>query len=503
MSAEVDDLATPVAGRLVGRDEEIDQVLGLLLADDCPDLLTLCGAAGIGKTSTAIEVADRLETSGRATAFVRLESAVSTSDLLLAVAAAVSLPAGEEGTLLDRLTDVGGEERWVVLDNCEHLRGRPHPVAVLRQACPGFRLLATSIRPLRVTGERALDLPPLPLPPPDASAEEMHASPAVQLYLQRAAESSASFDPAQTRLADVAAVCRQVDGLPLGIELLAARVTTMPPATAHHYLQAHPAIGLEQPRRAPAVSTRHQSLHAALEWTHALVPDDASTLLRRMAVFSGPVGLEQLGVLHTWDGDETDGQRDSELLDLVADLVDVRLVEPRTVHHEPTFALLPLVRDFALAQLDAHGEREMAEERRAEACLALVRARKRDLDLGSDSDAMVELGARETDLRQVLDRLVAADDLARGWTWPAGSPRWSSGAGTTASSPRHCSGCWPRMPVSTARLRATHCSTRSCPRRSWSRRCSGWRRSASSPSGPPTWTRSAPCSATRPDGPAR
>lgn len=416
MSAEIVDLADLTTARLIGREDELEQIVDLLIDDADPgsDLLTLCGAAGIGKTSAAIEAADRLETSGRATAFVRLESAVTTSDLLLAVAAAVALPAGEEGSLLDRLADLGTTQRWVVLDNCEHLRGHPHPVAVLRQACPGFRLLATSIRPLRIAGERTITLSPLALPAAEAASQEIRASPAVQLYLQRAVESSAAFTPTVAQLPDIAAVCRQVDGLPLGIELLAARVTTMPPASAQHYLQAHPAIGLEQPRTAPAVSHRHRSLHAALEWTHALVPADAATLLRRMAVFTGPVGLEQLGVLHTWGGGETSGQRDSELLDLVADLVDVRLVEPRAIHHEPTFALLPLVRDFALAQLDAHGERDLVEERRVDACLALTRSRKRDLDLGSDSDAMIELSARETDLRQVLERLVAADDVERG-----------------------------------------------------------------------------------------
>lgn len=404
-----------VSGDLLGREAESARILGLLTGRPRSRLVTLCGPSGVGKTALALESASRLEALGHRVVVVRLANTVKTRDLLLAVASEVGLPLGS-GPLLDRIAAIGTDERILVVDNCEHLSGDPHPLAVLQDAWPGVRLLTTSVRALKTPGEELIVVDPLELPALDGDPQAVREAPSVQLYLRRAAETASGFDPAAASLDDVARLCHQVGGLPLGIELLAARVATMPPESAGSVLRSGRLIGLEQPRAGAPVSERHQSLRAALRWTYELITPDAAALLRRMSVFSAPMTLERL---LTWEAPGAEapgpvGSRESTVLDQIAELVDVQLVRQRRVHGHPTFELLPLVREFAREELDRQDESAAARRWRRSVMLEFAESRKAALSLSAHRTPMSEITVCETDLRQVLDEYVEEGDLAAG-----------------------------------------------------------------------------------------
>lgn len=418
MSAVASGSHASLPGRLIGRDEELRQILGLLTIPAPRRPVTLCGQAGVGKTALALSVAGRLEALGRRVVVVRLANTRDADEMLLAIAAEIGLPAGDGG-ILERLTVVGDETHTLILDNCEHLSGDPHPLASLLDAWPRVRLLATSVRPLRLHGEQVVVIGPLELPTPDDDPQALRDSPAVQLYLRRAAEASPTFDPDTARLPDVARLCDRVGALPLGIELLAARVRTLPPGSTGSLLRSGSLIGLEQPRSGAPVSDRHRSLRDALRWSYELVSPDAAALLRRMSVFAAPLTLERLlsseisGAFEA-TGPSPVGSRESTILDQLAELVDVQLVRQRDVQGHPTFELLPVVREFALEELERHDEAAAARRSRRSAISAFAESRKAALGLAAERIPMSDMSVCEMDLRQVLAEYVDDDALVPG-----------------------------------------------------------------------------------------
>lgn len=413
MSAGLDESSDRATG-LIGRETDIAKIRDLARPGG-PALVTLSGQPGVGKTAVAVEMAALLGATEHRTVLVRLSAAASTAELLLVVAAHIDIPDGD-GTLLDRLGDVRDVPDWLILDNCEHLAGSPHPIAVLQQAWPQVRILTTSARPLRLPGEHVVWVEPLALPPADPDSEEIRTSPAVRLYLRRAAESSPGFSAEQVPLREIAELCHRVAGLPLGIELIAARVATMPPGSAARLLWSQSLIGLEQPRVREPVAARHQSLRSALRWSYDLVTADAARLLRRMSLFTGPITVSRLLAWQTTGVQDPHdiGRQESELLDQLAELVDVRLVRTRPAGGHAVFELLPLVRAFALEQLELQGETASARAQRRTAILELVESQKDALLRAADPYPMEELGQCEPDLREVLEECVATGSVADG-----------------------------------------------------------------------------------------
>ena len=280
-------LPAPVTG-LVGRDGELARARELLGRNR---ILTLTGPAGAGKSRLALEVA-RAQAATAPVWFVELGSTTGDSRVAPTVAAAVGVPsAPDEDTATAVASSLALEQGLLVLDTCEHvLAGVAETASRVLRLCPGMRVLATSRRPLGITGEIAWPVPPLALPPPrSTTATDVGAFAAAALFCERAAAVRGDFSLTDGNAADVAAICLALDGLPLAIELAAARADVLTPAAIRARLQNRFDLLVEGGRDAAA---RQQTLRAALDWSFELLTPDQRRFFARLGVFSGSFGLE-------------------------------------------------------------------------------------------------------------------------------------------------------------------------------------------------------------------
>ncbi len=287
-------------------------------------LLTLTGAGGSGKTRLALEAARRARPAyPDGVWFVDL-AAVGESLLVAdAVSEALGLDSGAAPnrgqTLVDQLR---GRSLLVVLDNCEHLLAAcGQLVAALLAGCPGVDVLATSREPLHAHGEYTFRVPSLALPPPVRDEvpdlAELGRLPSVRLFVERAAQVRPGFALDADNAQGVVDLCRRLDGMPLALELAAARAAVLEPAEIVQRL----GDALSMLGGGPNGVTRHQTLRGTLEWSHDLLTEPEKVLLRRLSVFSGGFTLAAVEAVC---GDPPLAR--PELLDLLANLVDKSLV---------------------------------------------------------------------------------------------------------------------------------------------------------------------------------
>jgi predicted ATPase/DNA-binding SARP family transcriptional activator len=371
--------ARPLASQLprqltsfVGRERELAELERLL--GHAP-LLTLTGPGGCGKTRLSLELAAR-----RAEDFeagVRVVELASISDPALVVdqtATALGVFTRSEGDPVEGLArQVGDQQLLLVLDNCEHLIDACAQLAdrLLRE-CPGLRVLATSRERLRIEGEVAWRVPSLSLPESHPDVTELERSEAVRLFCLRAAEAAPGFALDAENVAHVAEICRRLDGMPLALELAAARAGALSPAQiaerlvdALSLLRAGSRAGL----------TRQQTLRATLVWSHDLLSEPERVLYRRLGVFAGSFGVDAV------EGICAGGEvASADVLDLLVRLVDKSLVQVEPGARGHRYRLLETVRQDARERIAQAGERDPLEAAHREWYLALVEAGDRDVD---------------------------------------------------------------------------------------------------------------------------
>ncbi|MGN6175419.1 MAG: DUF4062 domain-containing protein, partial [Streptosporangiaceae bacterium] len=269
---------------LVGREQAIGELAGLL-ARPGVRLVTLTGPGGVGKTRLAVAVGKRLADRFEAgTAFVPLAAVTQPGLVLAGVARAVGAELAGTGSPLEALAERLGDEAWLlILDNLEQVIGAARDLGELLVRCPGVTILATSRTVLGLRAEQEYPVPPLPLPAPaTAPVAELAASPAVALFADRARAVRPGFTLTPGNAAAVAEICRRLEGLPLAIELAAARTRLLDPGTLLRRLTASfDALGTG----AVDLPERQQTLRATVEWSVGLLDDAGRSLLEIMAVF--------------------------------------------------------------------------------------------------------------------------------------------------------------------------------------------------------------------------
>jgi predicted ATPase len=355
----------------VGRKRELGELEALLQRTR---LLTLAGTGGVGKTRLALELARATQPSYESgAALVELASVGDARLVTEAVASALDvrpLPAQE---LVDAVVDfLSSRTLLLVLDNCEHLLSATAALAdTLLRAAPQLTIVATSREPLRVAGEVLFRVPSLKIPDPEhpPALQRLAEYEAVSLFVERGAAASPGFVLDEENAEDVARICLRLDGLPLALELAAARLGALTPAAIAARLDDRFRLLRSGSNAAP---TRQQTLAATLQWSHDLLEPDEQLLLRRLAVFAGGFELEAVEEVCAAAG--LDG---AETADALARLVEKSLVAVEDGERGRRYRLLETVRMDARARLEYAGEAVPLVDRHAQWALALAE-RERD-----------------------------------------------------------------------------------------------------------------------------
>jgi predicted ATPase/class 3 adenylate cyclase len=346
---------------LVGRDGELAELTSVV-GDPAVRVLTLTGPGGSGKTRLAIGLAHEL--SARfpdGVYFVPLSEETTSRGMWAKIADVLDVPATarKPPELFSHLAE---RDALLVLDNLEQLGDAGDVVAELMHHAPGIRVVATSRAPLHVRAEYEHPVPPLLLPRSD-DLGCVQDSGAVQLFTQYAQHLRPGFAITQSNAADVAAICRRLDGLPLALELAAARVKLLGP----HALVAHLNDALDLKARSRDVPGRQQTLRETIDWSYKLLAEPQQALFRHLGVFSGGADVESIAAVTTvGERADDDASADLEVFDLLDALVDASMVNvSETSDGEPRFWLLETIRAFARDRMAASGELETIRRRHA------------------------------------------------------------------------------------------------------------------------------------------
>lgn len=354
--------------RIIGRDEELQAVSSLLKRQEVR-LVTLTGPAGVGKTRLAQQLLlDLQETFPDGRAFVSMAPVQSADHVLPALLQALGIIPSEGDSFLEQVQAFFQDEHaLLVLDSFEHVVDAAPDLLALLAVCPGLKLIVTSRAVLGVRGEHRILVPPLALPElahlPDL--EQLAQYPSIALFLERGQQDWPDFALTPPNAASVAEICVRLDGLPLALELAAARLKLLAPASLLDRLKRQLEVleggGPDQP-------PHHQSLRAALMWSYALLPAEKQRLFRHLAVFAGSFSLEAVEAV----GRAVSSMPDSLLEGMLA-LVDTSLLHRvERFQEESRYALLETLRAYGWELLEEAGELPAARTAHAAYYLALA-----------------------------------------------------------------------------------------------------------------------------------
>ncbi len=396
---------------LIGREQEVMAVCTLLQRPDVR-LVTLTGTGGIGKTRLSLEVgAELLPGFREGIYFVPLASINDATLVIPAIAHTLGLQhryAERQQPLAEHVeylkTFLREKQCLLLLDNFEQVVDAAPAIAELLTACPRLKILVTSRAALHISGDHEFPVPPLALPDgiPSLPIHELTQYAAISLFLQRAMAIKPDFNVTTTNVQTIAMICRRLDGLPLAIELAAARIKLLPPQALLQRL-IHPLNVLTGGRQnAPE---RHQTLRNTIAWSYHLLNTVEQQLFRRVSVFVGSCSLEAIEALYSSYPDRT-----MLVLDGVSSLIDKSLLRQIEQGDEPRIVMLETIREYALEMLDANGEERLIRHAHAVYYMTLAEESEREL-VGPQQAAWLERLEQEHDnLRAALDWSLQQDE---------------------------------------------------------------------------------------------
>ena len=404
---------------LIGRAEDVSRVVALLEQED-RRLVTLIGPGGTGKTRLALAVgAELLDNFPDGIWFVDLAPIVDPALVLPAVAATLGVRETNVSQVEHALIAYLGPKRLLlVLDNFEQVVAAAPDVSDLLIECPRLAILVTSREPLQLRAEHLYPVLPLLLPEPDSlpPLAELARVPAVELFVERAQAIVPNFALTADNAAAVAEICRRLDGLPLAIELAAARIRLLPPAALLARLEQRLPLLTGGARDAPE---RQRTLRDTIDWSHELLSLEEQTLFRRLGVFAGGWTMEAAETVAGTDGD-------LDIFSGLEALIDKSLVrQSGEATGEPRFGLLETIREFAVEQLVAAGEADEVRTRHANFFVALTEELANGLWQSTEPRLLDQLAVEQDNTRSALDWLDRQGELETclrlavglGWFW--------------------------------------------------------------------------------------
>jgi predicted ATPase/DNA-binding winged helix-turn-helix (wHTH) protein len=387
-------LPEPVS-ELIGRDDELEEVVSLAAAHR---LVTLTGAGGIGKTRVALAVARQLLPQFADGVWVAKLAPLADSDLVpVAVATAIGHELAAGAVSPERVANaLSGKELLLVLDNCEHVIDASAVMAeALLHTNSAARVIATSREPLKAEGEWVYPVLPLAVPAEDAEGpDDALRYGAVRLFIERARATAPHFTPDRRLMPMIATICRRLDGIPLAIELAAARAAAL--GLEELAARLDDRFQLLTGGRRTALP-RHQTLRATLDWSYELLPEPERVLLRRLSVFAGNFALEATTAVAT----DPEIAR-SEVVEVLSNLVVKSLVLTESNGCTERYRLLDTTRAYALEKLAQSGELDAVARRHAEFYRDLFEGAETEWETRPTAEWLADYGWRLDNLRAAL-----------------------------------------------------------------------------------------------------
>ena len=409
---------------LIGRDREVEAVLALLHPADVP-LVTLTGPGGVGKTRLAIQVAATArERFADGVVFVPLAAVRDPALVLPSIGQVLGVREGPAQPWVRLGLALRERQILLVLDNFEQVIDAAPMVAEVLGQCPELTMLVTSRARLRIAGEREFPIPTFAVPERglNPSFDQLARSEPVRLFAERARSVKPEFSLTEENAPLVADICRRLDGLPLAIELAAARARVLPLAAMQARMERRLPLLTGGGRDLPE---RQQTMGATIAWSYDLLPPSEQRFVRQVSVFVGGFTLEAATAVIGHEPDQT-----IDTLDLVTALVEKSLLRPTHPpdDDDPRYLMLETIREFAEERLEASGEAEVVRARHAAWCLEFADRLATTIPPIVQPRTMARLEAEHANLRVALDWFLEAgwiDELTRlavglGWFWYLG-----------------------------------------------------------------------------------